>query len=266
MSHQPGLATRIIRKCAFYAQKLPRDLGLKHRFNTQVGPMNLPKAAISSNIFFHLINRDYEAPELALLDQYLSPDDRIIELGAGIGFLANRYAQYCPNQEHLAIEASPIMADVIRTNTDNLKNLTVINALATKQNTATENRPTKANDAINVNDTPESIDFYIYSDFWASSTLPIHLTNRNRKLVKTIQVPTLDLDKLIHQHQATLLICDIEGGESDLLQMFELNVPKILMELHWRELGMESSVSILKALQSRGYKLFGTPDVLMAIK
>jgi FkbM family methyltransferase len=259
MSLIEHMLSPIADKCAFHARKLPWTLGLKSRFNTRVGLLTVPRAIVSPAIFYHLINGDYESPELALLDEYLTPDDNVIELGAGIGFLANRYGKRCPNQSHLTIEASPVMADLIRTNTRHLGNIEVINAVAARSQTSS------STDIPNTS-SPRTVDFHVYTDYWASSTQPIHLTNPERHLVRTLQVNMIDLDELIARRHVTMLVCDIEGGEYELVKTFELNVPKILMELHWRELGMMRALSVLRTLEERGYSLLGSPDVLMAIK
>lgn len=57
--------------------------GLTTRVATDVGPLIVPRGLILPTIFYHLVNHDYELPELALLDQQLHDDDRVIELGAG---------------------------------------------------------------------------------------------------------------------------------------------------------------------------------------
>jgi FkbM family methyltransferase len=246
MSVIEHLAVPMTRKGAFYARKLPWVLGLKSRFKTSVGSLAVPKSLVSPAIFYHLVNGDYESPERSLLEKYLSPDDRVIELGAGIGFLANAYGKRCPGQSHLAIEASPVMAGLARDNTRHLGNVEVLNALAMKA--------------------PQSVPFHMYKDFWASSIEPIHLKDPARRLVEIVQVRTVNLDDLIADHRATMLICDIEGGEDDLVRTFALNVPKVLMELHWPQLGISRAVRILKTFEERGYDLFGSPEVFIAIK
>ncbi len=247
----------VARKFAFHARKLPWTLGVKSRFHTRVGVLTVPRAVVSPAIFYHLVTGDYEAPELALLDEYLNPDDRVIELGAGIGFLANRYASRCARQKHVTVEASPGMADLIRVNTGHLGNVEVINAVAAR---------VPADPLHRLNGWRPSVDFYEYSDYWASSLSPVHVTNPQRHLVRTVKVDAIDLDTLIASHGANMLICDIEGAEYDLVNSFAINVPKILMELHWRELGIERAMTVLRMLQERGYQLFGSPDVLMAIR
>jgi len=258
MSLVEHVVSPLAQKFAFHARKLPWTLGLKSRFNTRVGHLTIPRTLVSPAIFYHLMNRDYESPELELLDQYLCADDSVIELGAGIGFLANRYGTRCPHQRHAAIEASPIMVDLIRTNTKHLGNIEVINAVAARSPAcaATEHP----------HECRHTVDFHIYSDFWASSTQPLHLTNPQRHLVRTVQVDMIDLDEVIARRHVQMLVCDIEGGEYDLVRTFDLKVPKILMELHWHELGIARALSVLRILEDRGYRLLGSPDVFMAIK
>lgn len=221
---------------------------------TPVGALQIPRALVSPTIFYHLTTGDYEAPERSLLERHLDPTDRVIELGAGIGFLANLYGRRCAAQQHLAIEASPVMSDLIRRNTQHLANLEVLNALAARPSSGTAASATS------------TAPFYIYQDFWASSTEPIHLTNPARKLVRTVQVPLVDLDALIAERGCTMLVCDIEGGEAELLRTFALEVPKIVMELHWQTLGIAGAMQVLRMLEARGYELSGSPEVVMAIK
>lgn len=248
MSDPSGRGARASKKITFLARKLAWISGLRDRFDTQVGALTIPRAGVSPTLFWHLTTGDYEVPEHRLLHEHLRATDRVIELGAGIGFLANLYGRRCPQTRHLAIEASPVMCDLIRTNTQHLGNVDVVNALAGRD-------PERA-----------TRDFYIYRDFWASSTQPIHLRNPDRQLVKTVQVPIVDIDALIAERECSFLVCDIEGGEDSLVRTFELNVPKILMELHWSELGMERALHILRVFEDRGYTLTGSPDVFLAVK
>lgn len=243
-----GPRNHVSTKLTFYTRKLSWILGLRERFETPVGTLSIPRASVSPTIFWHLTTGDYETPERTLLDQHLDATDRIIELGAGIGFLANLYGRRCPEARHLAIEASPVMCDLIRVNTQALGNVDVLNALAGR-------------DAHH-----DTRDFYVYRDFWASSTQPIHETDPTRQLVRTVQVPMVDLDALIAERRCTFLVCDIEGGEDALVRTFDLKVPKILMELHWRELGMARALRILRLFEDRGYTLSGSPDVFFAVK
>lgn len=237
------------RKAVFYAKKIAWLAGLTSRFSTAVGPLHLPRARISPTVFYHLTNDDYEVPELDLLERHLTPDDRVVELGAGLGFLANVYGRRCQPQHHLAIEANPAMSALVRTNTESLGNIDVLNAIAARPDDGATTMP-----------------FYVYDDFWASSTQPIHLSHPDRTLRQTLDVPVIDLDALLLQRQCTLLVCDIEGGEAELLRSFTLDVPKILMELHWQTLGVSRAAQIIRQLESRGYRLSGSPEVLMAVR
>lgn len=239
------------RKGAFYAKKLAWMAGVMSRFSTAVGPLEMPRDSISPTVFYHLTNDDYEVPELGLLERHLSPDDHVVELGAGLGFLANVYGRRCAPQRHLAIEANPAMSELVRANTRQLGNVDVLNAVAA--------RPDGESAAA-------TVPFYVYDDFWASSTQPIHLSNPDCTLLRTLEVPAIDLDAVLAERRCTMLVCDIEGGEVDLLRSFRLDVPRILMELHWQVLGLSRVAQIIQLLESRGYRLFGSPEVLMAVR
>ena len=150
--------------------------GFSTRFATDVGPLEVPRGLISPAIFYHLVTHDYELPELTLLDQHLHGDDRVIELGAGLGFLANRYGRRCPQQHHLAIEANPVMSALARRNTVGVPNVDVLNGLAARAATGS-------------GATAPTVPFYVYRDFWASSTEPVHLHNPALRLLRTEAVP-----------------------------------------------------------------------------
>ena len=242
------------RKGVFYARKLAWMMG-RTRFQTAAGPLRVPRSKVSPAIFYHLVTFDYEVPELQMLERFLQPSDSVIELGAGIGFLANIYGRRAAQPRHLAVEASPDMCDLIRTNVAGLANVEVLNAIAGAPLPSGASLPA-----------PRSRPFYIYDDFWASSTEPLHLGDPARRLRQTVEVSVVDLDRLIAERGCTMLICDIEGGEYDLLSACALNVPKILIELHWQALGVPRAIETLTMLQARGYTLHGSPDVLMAVR
>jgi FkbM family methyltransferase len=228
-----------------HSGKFLRKLHLKHHFNTRLGSFFLPRQYISDQMLLFILLDEYEKEELSILEKHLEPNDVVIELGAGIGFLANYYCRAAVGK-HIAIEASPDLCQIIAQNTGQFQNLTILNGVASKNS--------------------GEHSFHIYQDYWASSLYPVHLDNPALQLVKTVSVPAIDLDQLIIEQQATCLICDIEGGEKELFEQFELNVPKIILELHWQILGHEQSLKILNRLVKRGYKLQGSQNVVIAIK
>ncbi len=246
--------SRATRKAAFYGQKLLWLAGRSH-FDTPVGPLEIPRSVVSPLLFYHLVAGDYEGPERRLLERHLGPNDRVIELGGGIGFLANVYGRRAPAERHLAIEASPVMCNLIRSNTSALQNVDVLNAVAARVATA-EGAGAAAT----------SMPFHVYEDYWASSLEPLHERDASKRLLRTERVPVVDLDALIVERRCTLLVCDIEGGEYDLFRAFAVDVQTIVLELHWAALGVARALEILKRLDARGYTLEGTPDVLIATK
>ncbi len=190
------------------------------------------------------MNGNYEASERELLLKHISPADKVVELGSGIGFLANEYCKQS-NQQHIAIEASPKFCELIKQNTKQYSNLRIINGIASIKS--------------------EPMTFNIYKDFWVSSLLELHLEH-DLQLVEQVQIPTVNLDSLIKEHQTTLLICDIEGGEVELFQDFQLDVNKIILELHWGMIGFEAATQIITTLLERGYRISGCPDIFIAIR
>lgn len=77
----------------------------------------------------------------------------------------------------------------------------------------------------------ENVDFYVSRDFWASR---MAASIDDEDIVEVVQVPTLCLEEAIAAHQANFLICDIEGGEVDLLLDADLSgLDTILIETHY---------------------------------
>jgi hypothetical protein len=70
--------------------------------------------------------------------------------------------------------------------------------------------------------------FYIQSDFWLSTLYP-HGT-----AIEVVDTPTFCFEFEIKKHKANVLVCDIEGGEIDLLTKADLTgINKIVMEIHY---------------------------------
>ena len=68
-------------------------------------------------------------------------------------------------------------------------------------------------------------------------------------------MPCLDFKDLLTTHQPTLLICDIEGGEADLLLGTNSmpSVRKIVLELHRSVTGLKGIRDIFLHLSKQGF-------------
>ncbi|NTU63931.1 MAG: FkbM family methyltransferase, partial [Chloroflexi bacterium] len=153
----------------------------------------------------------YETSEANELDGLIQPNETILEIGAGCGFISS----YCAKNPHTkavyCVEANPALIDVIRlTHTINQVQVTLYHEVLAKE--------------------AGEIDFYVHEDFWASG---IHSS-----LGKPVKVKTTSFQQRLSEIKPTMLIIDIEGGEDRLFDGIDLTgVKKIMLEIHQPTIG-----------------------------
>lgn len=147
----------------------------------------------------------------------------IVDLGSNVGASVVYFALRYPDARIIAVEADPITADYLRSNTKSFKNISVLNyAIA---------------------GTDGVLDFYIYPQSRMSSSL-----TRRTPDQKIIQVPALTFKSLLIKEQVIsvdLLKFDIEGAEvSAFSDKGSLSQVKVLVgEIHLDLVGVtEESV------------------------
>lgn len=176
--------------------------------------------------------KDYERPEAHLLPSILQPGERIVELGAGIGYISALCARQ-PGVESVAVyEANPhLLALIERTHALNGVRCSVENAVVTSG----ESGGTRT--------------FYLRDDFWASSLSPAPYGYR-----ETVEVPVVSLEDVLARHRPTMLIIDIEGGELELFQNVALpGVRKVFIELHQNVIGRRGMKKIFDFFSERNF-------------
>ena len=166
---------------------------------------------ISPTVLRCLKAQVYEEAERCICMTTVAPGERIVELGAGLGFMSTLICKHFDVASYVCLEANPHLVPVIRQHhfLNRVHSCKVINAVATSQPI-----------------TQKTCNFYIHKDFWASSLTP-------GEHVDVAEVPVLDFHELLQREAPTYLICDIEGGEWDLFDGVDLrSVKKICLELH----------------------------------
>jgi len=104
-----------------------------------------------------------------------------------------------------------------------------------------------------ISDPHEMMTFHINREFWASR---LSASTADRDVVKTVQVPILCLEDVIKEHRATVLICDIEGAEVDLLSHADLaGIRLIIMETHYRAAGEVATDEMVRQLIMSGFSI-----------
>lgn len=192
----------------------------------------LDATAMSAKMVDVIRRGHYEAMEAREIPRIVQPGERIVELGAGIGFIACR-AMLTGRVERLtAFEANPALVPLIRRNA-------ALNGVGfAVENAVVQPRPAAP-----------TVPFYVRDDFWASSLSPDRFGWRER-----IDVPTVDFETMLDRLRPTMLIVDIEGGEEALFRDVSLTgVKKIFVELHQNTLGRVGMKRVFDQLSARDF-------------
>jgi FkbM family methyltransferase len=172
---------------------------------------------------------DYEKSELKAIRKNLEPDDVVMEVGTGLGFISLQCARRIGEDRVHTFEANPDLEPHIRNNyrLNGLSPDLQICLLADRAGEA---------------------DFFVEPDFWASSAQQT-ATSVIRK------VPTRSLDDEIRRIRPTFLILDIEGGEYDLIRGIDdfQTIKKVSIELHESVIGPEKIDFIKRHLADAGF-------------
>lgn len=175
----------------------------------------------------------YEFKEREIARRMLVPGDRVIELGAGMGVVSLTIARLVGAEAIQSFEANPVIIELAREN-------------AAANGLAVTFRHAIASPRVVADVTPH-IDFFVLSSFEASSTRQI---NPNQKAVK---VPTTALEDEIAQHRANVLVFDIEGFETEIVEKTDLSgIEKVVFEIHPKIIGMQTCVALIERLEEQG--------------
>jgi hypothetical protein len=101
--------------------------------------------------------------------------------------------------------------------------------------------------------TPPTMPFAVSRDFWASR---LGATADDPDIVEVVDIPTASLEDAIAAHRATFLICDIEGGEVELLLRADLSsIETIIIETHYWAAGKRAISDLVRKLISEGFDI-----------
>jgi len=192
------------------------------------------KEILTEKIEKVLRNEKYEELEFQQLRDIIQPGERILEIGAGIGFISTHCAKNKKVEKILAIEANPNLIPFIKEihHLNNVQNVEIISGV------------------LMTNPTAKETNFYLRSEFWASSLSPVY------QHYKSIKVPVFGFNNVVKEFKPTLIICDIEGGEVDLFQKAHLQlnkVEKVYLEVHQERIGRKGMLSLFNAFHRKNF-------------
>lgn len=196
--------------------------------------LDISSPEISPRLVDRITKGLYEQQEAKSIMTAAQQGDRLLEIGAGLGYLSCVAAKTGLFEAITVVEANPQLINSIKLN-HSLNNADC--------------------DVLNVVLTPEvvpvgsTIPFYIRGDFWASSLSPTPLN-----YIRTEQVQLHSFQSLIDASRPTFIACDIEGGENSLFEGINLTgVKKILLELHQRVIGRKGMKRVFETLSRNGF-------------
>lgn len=195
----------------------------------------LDKSILPPRIRASLRSDGYESKEANAVEKLIKRGDVVMELGGGIGFMSTLVATKTRAKSVHAFEANPQLIPYIRQ----------VHAL----NKAKKAEVTHAVLASEEGETS----FYVRPNFLASSLSPMDDDTE----VTQVQVPTLDVNKVIAELQPTVLICDIEGAEANLLPQMDLSTLRaVVIETHPQWIGKAGIQKVFRCLDAAGLVFF----------
>lgn len=175
--------------------------------------LSVPDAMLSDRIAAKLAAGGYEAQEAHAARMRLRAGQRVLELGAGIGFVACICARIAGPENVTTVEANPEMLPVIRGNLarNGLGAVTLLHgAVAGREGSRAP------------------IGFDAGRTFWAA-----RLADAQTAPGAAVGVPHLGLDDLLEALRPEVVIMDIEGAEEALFDApWPGFVQTVMMELH----------------------------------
>lgn len=188
--------------------------------------------AISENMVKHIKAGTYEKEESSLIGDIIQDGERILEIGSGVGYVSALAMKTGKVEELLSFEANPKLIPIIE-----------------KTWALNEVKAQCRNCVITNTSSHQKIDFYIRSDFWASSLSAIPYGYS-----EIVQVETTNFQEVLNEFKPTMIVCDIEGGEGQLFEGAQLtNVKKVFMEVHQDVLGRWGMKMLFDRFSHQGF-------------
>lgn len=192
------------------------------------------RAHVPPPIVDQLLRDDYERPEINAALSLVRPGDRVLELGVGLGIVSALVARCHETVRLTSFEANPGLIPHIRKLHD-INGVTTVDL----RNRILLHRP----------DRP-SVPFHLHRYFAEGSLIPSGGT------VAQVDVLTADFDEVVREVDPTVLVCDIEGGETDLLSRADLAPFRaLIIEMHPRQTSAEGSTALVRSVLESGFLL-----------
>lgn len=190
------------------------------------GPTTLPKVVRKG-----IIKGDYERAEAHLIGLTVGPNDTVLEIGTGIGFISTLCARLARPENVYSFEANPDLKDLIERTYE--------------LNGVSPNLTMKA-----VTPDGEPVRFFAAENIISSSSFD------RGKDAREVVVSSDRFEDLIDSINPNVLVMDVEGAEIELLAVADLgSVTSIIVELHPHIVGEGAIDMLLQDLGAKGFVL-----------
>ena len=196
--------------------------------------VSLTRSGMNPELVLAMKSEAYEYPEIRGLKRALCSGDRVLELGSGLGIitaLAGRAV--APEGKVLSFEANLAMiSDTKKFLADHgISNVELRHSVLVPKAKKDEKR-----------------DFHLTRSFASNSLLP-----SDKTVHEVISVPAVQLNDIMAEFKPTVLVCDIEGGELELIPALDASgLRAVVMELHPDRLSVAQLAEIDAALAAHG--------------
>lgn len=196
---------------AHHRKRTPRSesSAAVYEFRLKGIDLGLPDGLATPEIVQKLTDGTYEEDEAQSALRCVRPGFRVLELGAGIGYVTALCAQRTAPEQVLSVEANPALLPVIAANLDRngLAGVNLVHGAVTGP---------VAEGATGL--------FALSSGYTGSS-----LDGKGRP----IRVPLISVHALIRQHKPHVVLMDVEGAEADMFdRVWNCPLRYCVMELH----------------------------------
>ncbi|MEL7285312.1 MAG: FkbM family methyltransferase, partial [Pseudomonadota bacterium] len=182
---------------------------------------------VPENVIDLIYRERYETQEAEVIQKELRQGDRVLELGAGIGFIGSLAAKICGSGNVRTYEANSNLEPLIR-RTYELNGVTPdlhMKAIASSTGPVT---------------------FYQNDNVVSSSLV-------DRDFGGDTTVNGVSLSEVISEYMPDTIVCDIEGAEVDVFKGLDLSkVRTVLIELHPKIVGAAANDHFIESLSTAG--------------
>ncbi len=180
-------------------------------------------------VLFFIDKGTYEGSEVGIIKKTLTKEDKVLELGTGMGFISTFCSKIIGSEKVYTFEANKAMQPAIE-----------------KMFAANNVKPTVTYKLLGDGD--KNIKFYKKTDSFLASSV--------HKLDNTVEVvmEQQDLNSTIAKLQPTYLVMDIEGAEYEVFKLIDFqSIRKVQFELHPLLLKEDQIKAIFKKLADSGF-------------